>query len=105
MRLVGENTMTAWDDSSTSADRAMPDTQVPGTNVPVLHLPKLLNYGGVAAPAAPTTAEETGVDPSVLSDLALKLANTVPRITTEWAAEQLRLPVSVVERLFWQLRE
>ena len=69
------------------------------------HLPRLMNYGGVAAPAAPGTLEETGVHSSVLSDLALKLANSVPRLTTEWAAEQLRLPYGVTERLFSQLRE
>jgi predicted ATPase with chaperone activity len=72
---------------------------------PPAHLPKLINHGGAAVPAAPGTPEETGVDPSVLSDLALKLANSVPRLTSEWAAEQLRLPPGVMERLFWQLRE
>ncbi len=68
-------------------------------------LPKLLNIGGVAAPAGPGSVEETGVEACVLSDLALKLANSVPRLASEWAAEQLRLPVSVIEKLFWQLRE
>jgi hypothetical protein len=57
------------------------------------------------APLAPATPEETGVDPSILLDLALKLANTTPRLTSEWAAEQLRLPLAVVEQLFWRLRD
>ena len=69
------------------------------------HLPKLISHGGVAAPAAPVTLEQTGVDPSVLCDLVLKLANSVPRLTTEWAAERLCLPHSVTERLFSRLRE
>jgi predicted ATPase with chaperone activity len=56
-------------------------------------------------PPAPVTPEDTGVDTSILQDLALKLANTTPRLTTEWASEQLKLPISVVERLFWQLRD
>src|SRR5687768_5060975 len=56
-------------------------------------------------PQAPATVEDTGVEPSILRDLALKLANTTPRLTTEWAAEQMRLPISVIERIFWQLRD
>ena len=69
------------------------------------HLPRMMRAGATHAPAAPGTPQDTGVDPTVLGDLALKLANTVPRLTSEWAAEQLRVPISVVERLFWQLRE
>lgn len=57
------------------------------------------------APAAPVTPEQTGIDPAILSDLVLKLANSVPRLTTEWAAERLCLPHSVTERLFSRLRE
>jgi predicted ATPase with chaperone activity len=49
--------------------------------------------------------EETGVEQHVLTDLALKLCNTVPRLTSEWAAQQLRLPLGIVDKIFWQLRD
>lgn len=109
MRLVGEDVMSALDDrhAGLNEPRGFEPTAsaaVPPGELPV-HLPPMINQGGVYAPAAPPTAEESGVDPSVLGDLALKLANTVPRLTTEWAAEQLKLPTALVERLFWQLRE
>ena len=61
--------------------------------------------GGIVAPVAPAMVEKTGVDANILADLALKLCNTVPRLTTDWAAQQLCLPMSVIDRLFWQLRE
>src|SRR3954465_12056294 len=77
----------------------------PAVGVIQQHLPNLITRAGVATPAAPITAEQTGIDPSVLSDLVLKLANSVPRLTTEWAAERLCLPHSVTERLFTRLRE
>jgi predicted ATPase with chaperone activity len=69
------------------------------------HLPGMTKVTGVIAPSAPAAIEETGVDPVVLTELALKLANTVPRLTTDWAANQLRLPLSIVDKIFWQLRD
>ena len=68
-------------------------------------LPGMTKVGSAMVPTPPPTPEATGVDPAVLSDLALKLANTVPRLTSDWAAEQLCLPISVIEKIFWQLRE
>ncbi|MEA2735273.1 MAG: hypothetical protein QOE14_1724 [Humisphaera sp.] len=69
------------------------------------HMPPLIKATGVTAPGAPAAIEETGVDAQVLSDLALKLSNTVPRLTSDWAAQQLRLPLAIIERIFWQLRD
>ena len=69
------------------------------------HLPNLIKATGITAPAAPAVIEETGLDPHILNDLALKLCNTVPRLTSEWAAQQLRLPLGIVDRIFWQLRD
>src|SRR3954465_15761405 len=69
------------------------------------HLPNLITRAGVATPAAPMTPEQTGIDLAVLSDIVLKLANSVPRLTTEWTAERLCLPHSVTEHLFSQLRK
>jgi hypothetical protein len=68
-------------------------------------MPEMAMVGGAVAPVAPAMVEKTGVDANILADLALKLCNTVPRLTTDWAAHQLCLPISVIDRLFWQLRE
>jgi predicted ATPase with chaperone activity len=51
----------------------------------------------------PTRLEETGIDPASLSDLVLKLAYTVPRFTTEWAAQRLYLHPALVEELLQEL--
>ncbi len=68
-------------------------------------LPELAKVGPLTGPVAPLAPEQTGIARQVLLDLALKLANTVSRLTGEWAADQLKLPVSVVDKLFWQLRD
>ena len=64
----------------------------------------LVPIGGMPAPRAPETLEETGVDPSVLGDLALKLAFTTPSFTTRGAADDLCLPQGIVEDLLAQLK-
>src|SRR5687767_3568386 len=67
-----------------------------GETPPNPHLPPLIKATGITAPQAPAMIEETGVEQHVLTDLALKLCNTVPRLTSEWAAQQLRLPLGIV---------
>jgi hypothetical protein len=67
-------------------------------------LPDLVEVGGVLAPQAPTGADAAGVPAAVLSDLALKLAATVPQFTSQWAAGRLCLPQPVVGELLEQLR-
>jgi hypothetical protein len=69
------------------------------------HLPTITTAGGLAAPEVPSTLDATGIDPEVLGDLALKLANTVPRLTSDWASDQLRLPLQLIEQIFWRLRD
>jgi hypothetical protein len=69
------------------------------------HLPPMIRTGDGWAPQSPTTIEETGLDEWVLHDLALKLTATVPHLSTEWAAEQLRLPSTLIEKIFWQLKQ
>ncbi len=69
------------------------------------HLPAIVEKDGVAAPAAPTKLEETGIDMEVLRDLALKLAYTVPNLKTNWAAEQLCLPLQLTEEIYWALKQ
>lgn len=58
---------------------------------------------GMPAPEAPRNLEETGTEKDVLLDLALKWAGTAPQITTKWLADNLMLPVVLVEELLQQL--
>ena len=69
------------------------------------HLPSLIKLGNAMVPAAPASLNAMGIPPSVLTDLALKLAQTMPRFTSDWAASQLCLSIGVIEKLFWALRE
>ena len=70
-----------------------------------LHLPRMEDAGGIPVPAAPENLQQTGVSADILRDLALKLGNTVPNFTTEWATEKLCLPLQLVEELCWQLKQ
>jgi hypothetical protein len=69
-------------------------------------LPKLIRLpdGGVA-PKSPRNIAETGLNQQIISDLALKLGASVPRFTTEWAAEQLKLPGSLAGTVLHELQE
>src|SRR5262245_19154133 len=69
-----------------------------------LHLTRMIPVGDVLAPEAPADVEETGVEAAVLTDLALKVAYTVPQFTTEWAARRLHLPQPLVAELLERLR-
>jgi predicted ATPase with chaperone activity len=66
---------------------------------------KLIEVGGALVPAAPVGKRDTGVDPGVLSDLALRTSYLVPQFNTEWMAQQLHLVQSVAMELLDQLRE
>jgi hypothetical protein len=63
----------------------------------------LSRIGDVQVPRMPGRLDETGVDPAALTDLLLKFAYTVPRLTTEWAAQKLQLHISLVEELLQEL--
>jgi predicted ATPase with chaperone activity len=69
------------------------------------HLPPMIMTSCGWAPQAPNTIEETGLDEWILNDLAIKLTATVPHLSTEWAADRLRLPTTLVEKIFWQLKQ
>ena len=68
-------------------------------------LPPLFEIDGLLAPSAPEKLSEVDVDPSLLSDLTLKLAHTVPRFTTEWASQKLCLPLQLVEEICYDLKQ
>ncbi len=65
---------------------------------------RLIKVGDEYAPAAPHDLRGTGLAPSVVSNLALKVACSVPQFTTEWAARRLHLPPSVVGEVLQELR-
>jgi hypothetical protein len=68
------------------------------------HRTGLIAIGGALAPAAPMDLRATGLDPLVVSHLALKTAYAVPQFTTEWAARRMHLPQPVVGEVLEQLR-
>ena len=67
--------------------------------------PKMIEIEGLVGPAAPTAAREMGVDPGLISDLALRAAFLVPQFNTEWLAQRLHLPQSLVGEVLDRLRE
>src|SRR5262245_53080865 len=64
--------------------------------------PKMVDVEGALVPEVPADLASTGVDESVLCNLALKLANTMPQFSTEWAARELKLPLQLAEQLYWK---
>src|SRR5207253_5333969 len=75
----------------------------PAETVPA-RLPRMTECNGIAAPAAPGKVSDLGIDPQIASDLALKLAYTVPSFNTEWVARRLHLPQPVVNEVLEQQR-
>src|SRR5688500_18745417 len=67
------------------------------------HLPRLHRVGAVAAPTAPQDVASAGLEEGSLSDLAVKLAYTVARFTTNCVAQQLRLSLALVRDLLQKL--
>jgi predicted ATPase with chaperone activity len=65
----------------------------------------LVDSGRCLPPRAPADLAETGLDPTLLSDLAIKSGSRVSQFTTTWAADQLCLPLQLVEHLLWRLKE
>lgn len=58
----------------------------------------------VSAPQIAERLDDIDVTPQVVHDAALRLASTVTQFTTEWASQQLCLPVQFVEEAFWKLK-
>jgi hypothetical protein len=66
---------------------------------------RLVTTDGVPAPEAPRDLAATGIEPTVLAELALKAAHLLPRCTTNWVAGQLHLPLPLTEQLLEQLTQ
>jgi hypothetical protein len=67
------------------------------------HMPPLVQVGDVLAPRAPNDLAGAQVDEGALTDLAVKLACTAARFTTDWVAKRLhvsmRLAAAILEVL------
>jgi predicted ATPase with chaperone activity len=63
----------------------------------------MFEQDGVLCPQIPANLAAVGIESEILAELALKTINTVGACTTQWAAGQLRLPLSIVEELLQQL--
>jgi MoxR-like ATPase len=81
------------------------DANVAGGTAPSKdpHLPPLHRAGELIAPKAPDSIAAAGLEEGVLNDLAVKLAYTVARFSTDWVCKQLRLSFSLVNELLEQL--
>src|SRR5713226_9262285 len=55
------------------------------------HLPPMHRVGELLAPTAPQDVAGARLEEGTLADLALKLAATTPRLTTEWLSKRLHL--------------
>jgi hypothetical protein len=67
--------------------------------------PSMTSHEGTYSPKSPSSIEETGVERQVLSNLVLKLAYSTTKFSTQWASQQLCLPMQVVGELLNELRQ
>ena len=67
--------------------------------------PHMMEDQGVLVPHAPSDVAATGIDSGYLAELALKIAHRVPQCSTKWVAEQMRLPMPVVEDLMMGMKQ
>src|SRR5437867_930191 len=66
-------------------------------------LPPMIRLGDLIAPKAPQETAAAGLEEGALTDLAVKLAYTVARFTTEWAGKQLHLSVPLISEVLERL--
>ncbi|HKB04216.1 MAG TPA: hypothetical protein VKD90_18475 [Gemmataceae bacterium] len=69
------------------------------------NLPPLVKIGDVIAPKAPTTLESMPEERTTLNEMAVRLAATVARFTTDWAAKQLKLSMPLTRDLLGDLAQ
>ena len=67
------------------------------------HLPPMHRVGEVPAPTAPQDIAGARLEEGNLIDLALKLAATAPRFTTEWLGKRLHLSLPLAGEVLEQL--
>ena len=62
-------------------------------------LPPMIRVGDIIAPKAPLAMEAIPDEKETLMDMAVKLAGTVARFNTDWAAKQLHLSMPLTRQL------
>jgi predicted ATPase with chaperone activity len=67
------------------------------------HLPPLCKVGDLVAPRAPHDIPSAGLEEGVLTDLAVKAAFTVARLTTDWLAKRLNFTLPLVQAVLDQV--
>jgi predicted ATPase with chaperone activity len=66
-------------------------------------MPPLIRVGDIIAPRAPQDVASARLEEGALSDLAVKLAYTVARFTTDWVGKQLQVSMPLVQDLLTQM--
>lgn len=69
------------------------------------HLPPMHRVGDCMAPSAPAELAALPDEFETLSDMAVKLAGTVARFTTDWACKQLHLSLPLTRQLLAKLAQ
>jgi MoxR-like ATPase len=67
------------------------------------YLPPMFRVGDILAPKAPQDIASAGVEDTDLTDLALKMAYTVARFSSEWAAKKLHMSLPLIGAVMEQL--
>jgi len=68
-------------------------------------LPALIRLGDSPAPTTASELSDFDIEEQLILDCALKLASTVPHFNTEWAGQQLGLPLQIMDEICWKLKE
>jgi hypothetical protein len=63
----------------------------------------MLRVGDLLAPKAPQDIAAARLEEGTLADLAVKLAHTVARFTTDWVGKHLHLSLPLVQEVLEQL--
>lgn len=90
-------------DSSWSSRRRLPENDALTRESAVRHPPDSSPAVDDLVPAVPATVEDSGLDFSLLADLALKAVYADTNCTTQRAAQKLALPVGAVDTLLQHL--
>jgi hypothetical protein len=69
------------------------------------NLPPLGKIGDLVVPKAPTALESIGDERQTLNEMAVRLAATVARFTTDWTAKQLKLSMALTRDLLGDLTQ
>ena len=67
------------------------------------HLPTLCRVGNLIAPRAPQDIAAAGLEERTLIDLAVKVACTTARFTTDWLANRLHLSMSLTRAILTEM--